>query len=101
MSLVIENLPEAIRSSKASLRKALPNYSEVFHEVETEMRRKVAQIVKEREAGEAVIPIVQYAEIADAASQPAQQRRQHDSVGVVNRAGRERRTRLAHLVAGR
>jgi hypothetical protein len=70
MPLEIKNLPEAIRSVKASLRKALPNYSEVFHEVETEMRRKVAQIVKEREAGEAVIPIVQYAEIADAAVTP-------------------------------
>ncbi len=67
MSLEVENLPEAIRSVKASLRKALPNYSKIFHEVETEMRRKVAQIVKEREAGEAVIPIVEYAEIADAA----------------------------------
>ena len=31
------------------------------------MRSKVAQIVKEREAGEAVVPIVQYAEIASGA----------------------------------
>ena len=67
MSLVIENLPDAIRSSKASLRKALPNYSEVFHEVEAEVRRKIAQIVKEREAGEAVIPILQYDEIVGGA----------------------------------
>jgi Protein of unknown function (DUF1479) len=36
----------------------------VFQEVENEMRRKVAQIVKEREAGEAVIPVLQYADIA-------------------------------------
>jgi hypothetical protein len=70
MSLVIENLPEAIRSSKASLRKALPNYSEVFHEVEAEMRRKVVQIAKEREAGEAVIPILQYDEIVSGAVTP-------------------------------
>jgi hypothetical protein len=70
MSLVIESLPEAIRSSKASLRKALPNYSEVFHEVEAEMRRKIARIVKEREAGEAVIPILQYDEILSGAVTP-------------------------------
>ena len=56
MSLVIENLPEAIRSSKASLRKALPNYSEVFHEVEAEMRRKIAQIAIGGVA-QAVLPV--------------------------------------------
>ena len=70
MSLVIENLPKAIRSSKASLRKALPNYSEIFHEIEAEMHRKIAQIVKEREAGEAVIPILQYDEIVSGAVTP-------------------------------
>ena len=67
MALEIKNLPDAIRSIKAHLRKALPAYAEVFREVETEMRRKVAQIVKEREAGESVIPIVEYEEIASAA----------------------------------
>ena len=67
LSLEVENLQEAISSVKAKLRKALPEYARVFREVETEMRSKVAQIVKEREAGEAVIPIVQYAEIADSA----------------------------------
>jgi Protein of unknown function (DUF1479) len=67
MSLVIENLSEAIRCSKASLRKALPNYSEVFREVEAEMRRKIAQIVKERESGESVIPSLQYDEIVSGA----------------------------------
>jgi hypothetical protein len=70
MSLEIKNLPDAIRSVEANLRKALPNYAEVFHEVETEMRRKVAMIVKEREAGESVIPIVQYEEIAGGAVSP-------------------------------
>src|SRR5579863_772840 len=70
MSLEIKNLPDAIRSVKASLRKALPTYAGVFREVETEMRRKVAQIVKEREAGESVIPIVQYEEIAGGAVSP-------------------------------
>jgi Gig2-like len=70
MSLEIKNLPDAIRSVKANLRKALPNYAELFREGETEMRRKVALIVKEREAGESVIPIVQYEEIASGAVSP-------------------------------
>ena len=67
MALEIKNLPEAIRSVKASLRKALPNYAQVFQEVEAEMRRKVAQIAREREAGKEVVPIVEYAEIKDSA----------------------------------
>ena len=63
MSLEIKNLPDAIRSVKVSLKKSLPAYAEVFREVETEMSNKVAQIVKEREAGKPVIPIVQYEDI--------------------------------------
>ena len=70
MALEIKNLPDAIRSVKASLRKALPAYAEVFREVEAEMRSKVAQIVKEREAGEPVIPILQYGEIASGTVSP-------------------------------
>jgi hypothetical protein len=64
MSLVIENLPETIRTTKKQLRAALPGYREVFREVEAEMRRRVEEIVSEREAGRDVIPIVQYADIA-------------------------------------
>src|SRR5579872_4584322 len=64
MSLVIENLPEAIRTTKQQLRAALPGYKEVFREVEAEMRRRVDEIVSEREAGKDVIPIVQYRDIA-------------------------------------
>ena len=70
MSLVIENLPEAIRTTKQQLRAALPGYREVFREVETEMRRRVEEIVSEREAGQDVIPIVQYADIAAAQVSP-------------------------------
>ncbi len=70
MSLEVGNLQEAISKVKAKLRKELPEYARVFSEIETEMRRKVAQIVKEREAGEPVIPIVQYAEIASGAVKP-------------------------------
>jgi Protein of unknown function (DUF1479) len=63
MAFVIDNLPEAIRSTKKALREALPNHAEIFRQVEAEMRRRVNAIVKEREAGQAVIPILQYSEI--------------------------------------
>jgi len=64
MSLIIENLPEAIRTTKQQLRAALPEYKEVFREVEAEMRRRVEEIVSERESGHDVIPIVQYKDVA-------------------------------------
>ena len=67
MPFEVENLPEAIRHVKRDLRAALPNYAEVFRDVECEIRRKVAQIVKEREAGGPVIPTVHYSEIASGA----------------------------------
>jgi Protein of unknown function (DUF1479) len=63
MAFEIDNLPEAIRSTKKALRKALPNHAEVFRQVEAEMRRRVDTIVKERESGQSVIPIVQYSDI--------------------------------------
>ena len=64
MSFVIENLPEAIRTTKQQLRAALPNYKGVFLEVEAEMRQRVDEIVTEREAGHDVVPVVQYADVA-------------------------------------
>ena len=63
MPFEVENLPEAIRQVKRDLRAALPNYAEVFRDVENEMRRKVAQIVQERESGDPAIPTVHYSEI--------------------------------------
>jgi hypothetical protein len=63
MAFVIDNLPEAIRSSKKALREALPNHAEVFRQVEAEMRQRVNAIVKERESGEPVIPIVHYSDV--------------------------------------
>ncbi len=70
MSFQVENLPEAIREVKKKLRRELPAYAKVFQEVESEIRSKVAQIVKEREAGEEVIPIVAYADIAAGSVSP-------------------------------
>src|ERR1700722_9316257 len=69
--LVIENLPEAIRNTKQQLRAALPEYKEVFREVEAAMRERVEEIVSEREAGKDVIPIVQYADV-EAGKVPAE-----------------------------
>ena len=63
MAFEIDNLPEAIRSTKKALRKALPNHAEVFRQVEAEMRRRVDIIVKEREAGQSVVPIVQFSDV--------------------------------------
>ena len=71
MPLHIENLPDAIRTAKTNLRRALPNYADVFHEVEREMRQRVADIARDRDAGEAVIPSVEYADIERGSVAPA------------------------------
>ena len=70
MPLEIENLPEAIREVKRALRDALPNYQEVFHEMEANIRRQVEEIVKHRDAGDPVIPVLQYADVAAARVTP-------------------------------
>jgi Protein of unknown function (DUF1479) len=70
MPFQVENLPEAIRAAKKMLRAALPAHRSVFQEVESEVRRKVAQIVREREAGETVIPVLQYTDIAAGSVRP-------------------------------
>ncbi len=70
MPFQVENLPEAIRETKKKLRQDLPAYKSIFQEVENEVRRKVDQIVKERKAGEAVIPVLQYADIAGGSVAP-------------------------------
>ena len=64
MPFEVDNLPEAIRSVKKTLRQSLPSYADVFRELEAEVRRQVAEIVKERNSGNPVIPIVQYSDIA-------------------------------------
>jgi Protein of unknown function (DUF1479) len=70
MEFVIENLPQEIRQSKKTLREALPNHAEVFRQVEAEMRLRVNTIVKERETGQEVIPIVQYSDVEAGAVAP-------------------------------
>ncbi|MGF6750078.1 hypothetical protein OKW36_005738 [Paraburkholderia sp. MM5482-R1] len=63
-SLHIDDLPTAIRAVKKLLRAGLPNYKEVFQQVEAEIQRNVATIVEQRARGESVIPEIQYADIA-------------------------------------
>jgi hypothetical protein len=64
MAFVVHNLSEEVRAAKKKLRDLNPNYAQTYKEVEGDMKRKVAEIVKEREAGGDVIPAVQYADIA-------------------------------------
>jgi len=49
MKFEIEDLPKLVRETKKSLRAALPGYAEAFQKVESDMRRRVDAIVKERE----------------------------------------------------
>jgi hypothetical protein len=71
MKFEIEDLPKLVRDTKKSLRVALPGYADAFQKVESEMRTRVHAIVKERESGQAVVPIVHYSDIA-AGSVPAE-----------------------------
>ncbi|MGF6775051.1 DUF1479 domain-containing protein [Paraburkholderia sp. GAS334] len=64
MPLIIDNLPDAIRSTKRTLRAALPNHRQVFQEVEGAMKQQIDAIVSERERGVGTIPTLDYAAIA-------------------------------------
>jgi Protein of unknown function (DUF1479) len=70
MKFQIDDLPKMVRETKNSLRAALPNYAATFQKVESEMRKRVDAIVKERESGEEVVPVVRYSDI-EAGSVPA------------------------------
>ncbi|OLL31583.1 hypothetical protein BTH42_11650 [Burkholderia sp. SRS-W-2-2016] len=65
MALQIDDLPASIRNAKRELRAMLPNYREVFGEVEAAMTREAQQIAALRERGEAVIPEIRFADIAN------------------------------------
>lgn len=64
MSLHIEDFPGAIRQAKNELRKALPDYREVFAEVEEAVSAEAKQIASRRDRGEDVIPEIQFSDIA-------------------------------------
>jgi len=71
MKFEIKDLPKLVRETKKSLRAALPGYAEAFQKVESEMRSRVDAIVKERESGQAVVPIVHCSDI-EGGSVPAE-----------------------------
>jgi len=61
--LQIADLPAAIRAVKKQLRAQLPNYRDVFEQVEAEIKRKAGVIAAERARGEPVIPEIRFADI--------------------------------------
>ncbi len=63
MPLIIDDLPQAIRSAKRTLRAALPGYKQVFHEVEGAMKQQVDAILRDRDSGVGTIPTLDYAAI--------------------------------------
>lgn len=73
MSLIVKDLPAAIRDAKKRLRAGLPDLAERFAQMEEHFRREVAQIVAAREAGQPVIPEIAYSDIAAGRITPAEE----------------------------
>lgn len=55
-SLQIDDIPAAIRQIKAKLRRELPNYRDVFQQVEADMRRQIDALNAARDSGEHPVP---------------------------------------------
>jgi len=64
-ALQIDDLPAAIRQAKRELRERLPNYHEVFAEVEKAISEEARLVAERRDRGEAVIPEIQFSDIAE------------------------------------
>ena len=71
MPLQIDNLQETISATKRALRRALPDYAGAFNDVEKEMKRRVDAIVRDRDSGQPVIPMVEYPDIVAGTVSPA------------------------------
>ncbi|WP_250536840.1 DUF1479 domain-containing protein [Caballeronia sp. AZ10_KS36] len=65
MALIIDDVPAAIRQAKKQLRAALPNYREVFAEVEESIGAEAKRIAAQRDRGENVIPEIQFSDITE------------------------------------
>ncbi len=65
MALQIDNLPAAIREAKRELRERLPNYREVFAEVEETLSQQAEAIATLRDRGEPVIPEIAFKDIVE------------------------------------
>jgi hypothetical protein len=64
MTTAPDDIPAAIRETKAKLRAQIGDYAGAFRQAEDAMRAEVAEIVAQRERGEQVWPVVQFADIA-------------------------------------
>lgn len=54
--LKIDNIPDAVRQIKAQLRQQLPNYRQVFAELDADMRRQITRLNHEQQRGEHPVP---------------------------------------------
>ncbi|QGZ66493.1 DUF1479 domain-containing protein [Paraburkholderia acidisoli] len=63
-ALQIDDLPAAIRHAKRTLRAQLPNYQAVFEDIAQAVSEEARRIAALRDAGEAVIPEIDFADIA-------------------------------------
>ena len=80
MTTAPDDIPRAIRETKAELRKRIGDVAGAFAQAEAAVRAEVAEVVAQRERGEQVWPVVQFADIA-AGTVPA------DLVAAVRRRG--------------
>jgi hypothetical protein len=63
MALEIDDLAAAIRQAKKELRAALPNYREVFADVDAAISTEAKRIAAQRDRGENVIPEIRFDDI--------------------------------------
>src|SRR5690349_16597323 len=64
MTTAPDDIPRAIRETKAELRKRIGDYAGAFARAEAAVRAEVAVLVAQRERGEEIWPVVQLADIA-------------------------------------
>ena len=80
MTTAPDDIPRAIRETKAELRKRVGDVAGAFAQAEAAVRAEVAEVVAQRERGEQVWPVIQLADIA-AGTVPA------DQIAAVRRRG--------------
>jgi hypothetical protein len=64
MTTAPDDIPAAIRETKAQLRARIGDVAGAFRQAEEAMRAEVAEVVAQRERGEQVWPVVRFADIA-------------------------------------
>lgn len=72
MTLAVDHLTDTIIATKRMLCNRLPNRAKIFAAVEEHVRREVDGIQEQRARGEAVIPEIDYAAVADGRVSAAQ-----------------------------